>query len=85
MEVLRLANQRLLRDLKELTRQMQRSQEEQQHHDAPRDAEGEGETSRAKEHDPYKPPGKDRNEEMPIKNNRGNGPILYQQEIGEQS
>ena len=82
MEALRLTNQHLLRDLEELTRQMQRPQEEQQHHDVPRDVDGEGETSQAKEHDPYKPPGDDHNERMPGRNNRGNGLILYQQEIG---
>ena len=64
---------------------MQRLQEEQQHHDVPRDVNGEGETSKAKEPDPYKPPGEDRNEEMPGRNNGGNGPLLYQQEIGERS
>ena len=64
---------------------MQRLQEEKQHHDAPRDVDGEGETSQAKEHDPYKPPGEDRNEGIPGRNNRGNGPILYQPEIGEWS
>ena len=64
---------------------MQRPQEEQQHHDSPQDADGEGETSQAKEHDPYKPPGEDRNEGIPGRNNKGNGPILYQQEIGERS
>ena len=83
MEALRLANQRLLRDLKELTRQMQRRQEERQHYDTPRDADGEGETSRAKEPNPYKPLGEDRNEGIPGRNNRGNGPTLYQPEIGE--
>ena len=62
MDTFRLTNQRLLRDLEELIRHIQRPHEEQQHHDAPRDADGEGETSRAKEHDPYKPPGEDRNE-----------------------
>ena len=85
MEALRLTNQRLLRDLEELTRQMQRPQEEQQHHVVSRDVDGEGETSQAKEHDPYKPPGEDRNERMSGRNNRGNGPIHYQQEIGERS
>ena len=85
VEALRLANQRLLRDLEELTRQMQRQQEERQHHDTPRDANREGETSRAKEPDPYKPPGEDRNKGIPDRNNRGNGPSLYQPEIGEQS
>ena len=64
---------------------MQRPQEEQQHHDTPQDADGEGEISQVKEHDPYKPPGEDRNEGILGRNNIGDGPILYQQEIGEQS
>ena len=64
---------------------MQRLQEEQQHPDVPRDFDGEGETSQAKEHDPYKPPEEDHNEGMPDRNNIGNGPLLYQQEIGERS
>ena len=64
---------------------MQRSQEERQHHDTPRDANAEGETSRAKEPDPQKPQGEDRNEGIPDRNNRGDGPILYQPEIGERS
>ena len=64
---------------------MQRPQEEQQHHDAPRDADREGETSQSKEHDPYKPPREDRNEGIPGRNNRCNVPILYQPEIGERS
>ena len=62
---------------------MQQPQEEREHQDAPRDAEGE--TSRAKQHDPYKPPGEDRNEGILGRNDIGNGPILYQQEIGERS
>ena len=85
MEALRLTNQCLLRDLEELTRQKQRPQEEQQHHDVPRDVDEEEETNQAKEPDPYKPPGEDRNEGIPGRNNRGNGPILYQQEIRERS
>ena len=85
MEALCLTNQHLLRDLEELTRQVQRLQEEQQRHDASRDVDGEGETSQAKEHDPYKPPGGDHNEGIHGRNNRRNGPILYQQEIGERS
>ena len=83
METLRLTNQCLLRDLEELTKQIQRLQEEQQHLDAPRDTNGEGQTSRAKEHDPYKPPGEDRNEGVPRGNDKGNGPNLYQQKIRE--
>ena len=37
------------------------------------------------EHDPYRPPGEDFNEERQGGNNRGYGLILYQQEIGERS
>ena len=68
MEALCLTNQRLLRDLEELTKEMKHPQEEQRHHDIPRDVNGEGETSQAKEHDPYKPPGEDCNEGMPGRN-----------------
>ena len=64
---------------------MQQPQKEQQHHGAPREFDEEGETSRAKEHDPYKPPEEVRDEGIPGRNNRGNEPILYQQEIGERS
>ena len=83
MEAHYLTNQRLLRDMEELTKQMQRPQEEQRHHDVPLDIDGEGETSQAKEHDPYKPFGEDSNKGMPGRNNIGNGPILYQQETRE--
>ena len=72
VEAFCLTNQRWLRGLEELTRQMQRPQEERQHHDAPQDAKGEGETSQAKEHDRYKPPGEDHGEGIPCRNNRGN-------------
>ena len=85
VEALRLANQRLLRDLEEFTRQMQRKQEERQHHDTARDADGEGETSRARELNPYKPPGEDCNKGIPDRNDRGNGSTFYQPEIGELS
>ena len=64
---------------------MQCPHKEQRHDDVPRDVDGEGETSQAKEHNPYKAPGEDRNEGMPSRNNIGNGPILYQQELGERS
>ena len=64
---------------------MQHPQEERQHHDAPLDVDGERETSQAKEHDPYKPLREDHNEGIPGRNNRGNGPILYQLEIRERS
>ena len=85
VEALRLNIKRLLRDLEELTRKMQQPQEELQHHDPPRDADGEGKTSQAEEHDPYKPQGEDRNSGIPGRNNIGNGPVLYQPEIGEWS
>ena len=87
MEALLLTNQRLLRELEQLTRHIQRPQEEQQaregqntitrgeHHlDPPREADREGETSHAREHDPYKPPGEDRNEERHGRNTKGDGP-----------
>ena len=91
MEALRLTNQHLLRELEQLTRQVQRPQEarqagggqnpitpeEQQHLDPPREADGEGETSHVREHDPYKPLGEDHNEERHDMNNKGDGPILY--------
>ena len=62
---------------------MQQQQEEWQHHDTPRDSDGEGETSRAKDPDPYKPLGEGHNEGIPGRNNRGNGPTLYQPKIGD--
>ena len=98
MEALRLTNQRLLRELEQLTRQIQCPQETQQaregqntitrgeqHLDPPREADGEGETSHAREHDPYKPLEEDHNEERHDRNNRGDGPILNQQETEEWS
>ena len=99
MEALRLTNQRLLRELEQLTKQMQRPQEaqqaregqnpiiqeEQQHLDPPREANGEGETRQAREHDPYKLLGENRNEERLGRDNKGDVPIHYQQEIGKRS
>ena len=69
MEALCLTNQRLLRELEQLNRKIQRpqearqaregqntiTQEEQQHFDPPREADGEGETSQAMEYDLYNP------------------------------
>ena len=97
MEALCFTNQRLLREFEQLTRQTQHpqearqaresqnpiTQEEQQHLDPPREADGEGEASQDREHDPYKPPGENRNEERHGRDNRNDGPI--QQEIGERS
>ena len=101
MEALRLTNQRLLRELEQLTRQMQHPQEarqaqegpnpliqeEQQHLDPPRGTDREEETSQTRERDPYEPPGENRNEERHGRDNRSNGPIpiLDQQETGERS
>ena len=93
MEALRLTNQRLLRELEELTRQLRSPQEarqapegcdtlpqeERRHPDAPRDAKGEEETSRAREHNPYISLEEDQNRRRPDRNNRGNEPTLYQQ------
>ena len=98
VEALRLSNQRLLRELEQLTGQIQRPQEtrharkgqnpvtrEKQHLDPHQEADREGETSHARKHDPYQPPGEDRNEERHGRNNKGDRPILYQQETEERS
>ena len=98
MEELRVTNQHSLKELEQLTRQIQRSQEtrqarkyqnpvtqEEQHLDPRREADREGETSHTREHDPYQPPGEDRNEERHGRNNKGDGPLLYQQETEERS
>ena len=58
---------------------------EEQHLDPPREEDGEAETSQAMQYNPYKPPGEDRTEERHGRNNRGDGPILYQQETEERS
>ena len=76
VEALRLTNQRLVGELEQLTRQMQRSrearqtqegrnaayQEGQPHPDTPRCAETEAESSRAKGHGPPLTPGEEDNE-----------------------
>ena len=93
MEALRLTNQRLLRELEELTRQLRRPQEarqalegydtlpqeERRHLDAPWDVEGEEETSRARKHDPHISLEKDHNRGRYDWNNRGNEPTPCQQ------
>ena len=91
VEALRVTNQHLLKELEQLTRQIQRPQKtrqtrkdqnpvtlEEQHLDPRREADREGETSHTREHDPYQPPKKDRNEERHGRNNKGDGPLLYQ-------
>ena len=70
MEALRLTNKRLIRELEQLTKQIQRSQEvrqaqdghnttlqeEQPHLGPPREVEIEAESIRARGHEPYLPP-----------------------------
>ena len=98
VEALRITNQHLLKELEQLTRKIQRPQKtrraqkgqnpvtrEEQHLDPRREADREGETSHTREHDPYQPPGEDRIEERHGKNNKDDGPILYQQETEERS
>ena len=76
VEVLRVTNQHLLKELEQLTRQIRRPQEtrqvrkdqnpvtrEVQHLDPRREVDREGETSHTREHDSYQSPGEDRNEE----------------------
>ena len=76
VETLCVTNQHLLKELEQLTRQIRRPQEtrharkdqnpvtlEEQHLDPRREADREEETSHIREHDPYQPPGEDRNEE----------------------
>ena len=76
VEVLRVTNQNLLKELEQLTGQIRRPQETRQARQAPnpvtggerhlnphREADREGETSHTREHDPHQPPGEDRNEE----------------------
>ena len=85
MEALRLVNQRLLGELVELNRQMQRPQEEQQHLGAPRDDDGRGENSRTRGHDPNVAPGDDRNEGMLDRGDGGEEPTPRQGGIKERS
>ena len=99
MEALRLTNQRLTEELEQLTRQMRRPQEARQiqegldipHHEgqhnigAPREAEIEAESSRARGHEPHLAPGGEGNEAT-FKGHVGNEELRHpQQETGEQS
>ena len=99
VEALRLTNQRLIRELEQLTRQMQRprearktqeghnntSQEGQPHLDPPRDAETEVESSRARGHIPHLTPREERNEAT-LGGNVGNDePTPPRQGMGERS
>ena len=99
MEALCLVNQRLLRELAELTRQAERPedeqqahgghntipQEEQQHLDAPRYDDGRGEHSRTIRQDPNVPPGDDRNEGTLDRDEGGEEPTPQQRGKEEQS
>ena len=99
MEALHLTNQRLLKELEQLAKEMQRPQEVQQaregHHvtpqeelqhlDPPQGEGGKGEASRAREQEPYLPPKEGRNEGTHEGNNRGNEPIPHQQGMEERS
>ena len=97
MEALRLTNQRLVRELEQLTRHMQRPrevrqaqechnttpQEEQPHLGPSREAEIEAEFSRAREHEPHLTPREERNEAI-LEGNIGNDePTPHQQGMGE--
>ena len=90
VEALRITNQHLLKELEQLTKQIQRPHEtqetrkgqnpvtrEEQHLNPRREANREGETSHTREQDPYQPPGEDRNEERQGRNNKSDGPIIY--------
>ena len=76
VEVLRVTNQHLLKELEQLTKQIRRPQEtrqarkdqnpvtrEEQHLNPRREADRERETSHTREQDPYQPPEEDCNEE----------------------
>ena len=99
MEALHLTNQLLLRELEQLTRQLQHPQEARQarvghntvlqeelpHLDPPREADREGETSRARGHDPYLPLREGHNEEIHKGNDRNNESVPHQQGMEERS
>ena len=97
VETLRLTNQRLIEELEQLTRKMQRPresrqaqeghnttpQEEQQHLVPQREAEAE--SSRAKGHGTHLAPKKERNEAI-LEGDLGNDELIpSQQRMGEQS
>ena len=85
MEALRLTNQRLIRELEQLTKQMQQPrevrqaqeghnttpQEEQPHLYPPREAETEVESNRARGHNPHLTPREERKEAI-LRRNIGN-------------
>ena len=97
VEALRLTNQRLIKELEQLTRQMQRPresrqaqeghnttpQEEQPHLGPPREAEAE--SNRARGHGPHLAPKEERNEAMPGGDLENNESTPSQQIMEEQS
>ena len=99
MEALRLTKQHLIRELEQLTRQMQRPQEvrqaqeghnttpqeEQPHLGPPQEAEIEAKSNRARGHKPYLPPREERNEAVLGGNIENDEPTHHQQGIGERS
>ena len=99
MEAVRLTNQRLIRELEQLTIQILRPEEgrlaqedhnstpqkKQPHLGPPREAEIEAESSRARGHEPYLPPRDGRHETI-LGGNIGNDePTPHQQGMGERS
>ena len=99
MEALRLTNQRLIRELEQLTRQIQRPQEvrqaqeghnttpqeEQPYLGPPQEAKIEAESSRARGHRPHLTPKEERNEAILGGNIRNDEPTPPQQGMGERS
>ena len=99
IEALRLVNQRLLRELAKLNRQVQRPQgeqqahggrdtipqEEQQHLDAPRDDDGRRENSHTRGYDPNVPPRDYQNEGTLDRDDGGEEPTPRQRGKEEQS
>ena len=99
MEGLRLTNQCLIREVQQLTRQMQRPQEvrqaqeghnttpqgEQPHLGPPREAEIEAESSRARGHEPHLTLREEHNEAILGGNIRNDEPTPPQQGMGERS
>ena len=97
LEALRLTNQRLIEELEQLTRQMQRPresqqaqeghnttpQEEQPHLGPPREAEAK--SSRARGHGPHLAPKEEHNEAIPRGDLGNDEPTLFQHGMGEKS
>ena len=99
VEALRLTNQRLIGELEQLTRQMQRPREarqtqeghnvaprEEQHNlDTPQGVKTEAESNRAERHDPHLTPGEEGNEAI-LGGHVGNEELRHpQQGVGERS